>query len=136
MAATVKTAATALQTALATVSGLRVASYLPDTITPPQAVVTIGSVQFHGSFGPAGDAPFAFVVTVFVGRMSDRSGQDALYAYMAPTGSTSIKAAVESDPTLGGVVSYATVVSAQNIQAVEVDAAVYLAVDFTVAVHP
>jgi hypothetical protein len=44
-------------------------------------------------------------VLVIVGRMSDRSSSDRLDAYLAPSGSQSVKAAIEADKTLGGACS-------------------------------
>lgn len=99
------------------------------------AVVTPQTINYHEAFRN-GDPPILFVVTVFVGRMSDRSAQDALYGYMSATGEQSVRAAIETDPTLDGKVSAAVVTSANNITFAEINQVVYLTVDFSVTVHP
>lgn len=135
MPASISQAATALQTALQTVSGLRASAYLPDQVNPPQAVVTPQGIDYHDAFRN-GNPPIRFVVTVFVGRMSDRTAQDSLYSYMSATGDMSIRQAIETDPTLGGVVQAVSVMSANNITFAEIAQVVYLTVDFAVTVHP
>ena len=52
---------------------------------------------------------YEFEILVIVGRQVDRSFQEQIDSYLQPSGSTSIKQAVEGDPTLGGVASYAAV---------------------------
>lgn len=135
MPASIATAAQALQTALSTIPGLRAASYLPDQVNPPMAVVTPQTINYHEAFRN-GDPPILFVCTVFVGRMSDRSAQDALYGYMSATGAQSVRAAIEADPTLDGKVSACVVTSANNITFAEIAQVVYLTVDFSITVHP
>jgi pectate lyase len=53
----------------------------------------------------------AFIL-VIVGRMSERAAQDKLDTYLATTGSASIKAALETDRTLGGACSSSNVTTA------------------------
>lgn len=135
MTATIGTSALALETVLDAVDGMRATRYLPDVINPPHAVITPQQIDYHKAFR-GGDSPIGFVVTLFVGRVVERTAQDTLYAAMSPTGTGSFKAAVEADQTLGGVVQSLVVVSAQNINSVEIGGATYLAVDFIVTVHP
>jgi len=54
---------------------------------------------------------------------------------MSYSGTTSIRAAIEADRTLGGAVQTSIVESADNIRVVSQGDADYLAVDFTVMVH-
>ena len=75
-----------------------------------------------------------FSVLVLVSRADDRSGQKALDGYMTPTGTTSIKAAIETDRTLGGEVSSAAVVGWSEPQEYEIAGISYLGVEFTVEV--
>ncbi|CAB4214896.1 hypothetical protein UFOVP1467_1, partial [uncultured Caudovirales phage] len=51
-------------------------------------------------------------VTLVVKRISNRAGQKALDGYLASTGATSVKAAIESDPTLDGNIDALIVESA------------------------
>jgi hypothetical protein len=58
-----------------------------------------------------------------------------LDGYLSYAGATSIRAAIESDRTLGGVVQDLIVESADNISTLEANDATYLAIDFTVTVY-
>lgn len=108
--ATPQEVADALAVALRTISGLRVydtASMKPEV---PAACVlgpTTGTgydESFDGLWRPV------FEVEVFVNAADPSRGQQALRAYVAPTGAKSIPAAIYGDPTLGGVVNFARVV--------------------------
>lgn len=93
-----------LATRLATISGLRCFDYVPDGLAPPAAVVEPLEVSFDDSMRRGSDFYRAFIL-VIVGRMSERSANDALDGYLAGSGVTSVKAAIEADPTLGGACS-------------------------------
>lgn len=134
MAATVSEALAGLRNALAQIPGLRVVEYLPDQINPPVAVCAIDEVTYHEAFS-GGDPRYQMTVSVVVDRASERVAQKKLDAFVSYGGSQSIRAAVESDMTLGGSVQQAVVQRASNIQIVNVNEVIYLAVDFTVMVH-
>jgi hypothetical protein len=51
---------------------------------------------------------------VIVQRISERAGQDKLDQLLAGTGSKSIKTALESDRTLGGLVNTLRVITAES----------------------
>lgn len=133
---TVAQIATALQTALETISGLRTAPYLSDNVTPPVALVAIETVEHHGAFG-GGDVQHDFTVFVIASRASERAGIEALEGYMSQAGTTSIRAAIEADVTLGGVVSSAWVKKAGPPKSISIGSTgvVYLACEFAVEVH-
>ena len=89
-----------LKTRLQTISGLRVYEVIPEPVTPPCAIV--GQLDFTFDIDNARGLDQANVdIYVIVQRFSERAGQDALDAYLAGTGSTSIKAAIEGDRTHG-----------------------------------
>lgn len=134
MAATISEAAAGIRDRLATINGLRVHEYIPDTINPPMAIVGLDQVDYHGSFG-GGDPVYTFTVTVIVARVSERTAQTKLDAYASWSGTSSIRAAIEADKTLNGVVSTLNVPTAGNIQAIQSNEVTYLAIDFTVVVH-
>lgn len=102
---------TGLATAVDTISGLRVFDYVPDSLSPPAAVVEPLEVSFHAAMQD-GLTMYRAYVLIILGRMSDRSSQDRLDAYVATTGSTSVKAAIEADKTLGGACSTLKVLGA------------------------
>ena len=135
MPATVSQAANGLREQLRQIPGLRVVDYLPDQVNPPMAVMSVTDVTFHRAFS-GGDPIYQFVVTLIVARASERVAQDRLDAYTSFDGAQSVRAAIESDQTLGGVVATSVVDRAGNIQTVTLaDNVNYLAVDFTVIVH-
>lgn len=113
MAATAEQIMDGLATRLQTISGLRVTDYIPGQVTPPAAVIGVpGIQQYHGTMGN-GVVVWSPMVTVFTSTAWDRFGQNALAEYMSPTGAKSIRAAIEADRTLGGVVSDCVVMSAE-----------------------
>jgi hypothetical protein len=103
----------ALKTRLQTISGLRVYEVIPEPITPPCAVV--GQLDFTFDIDNARGLDQANVdIYVIVQRFSERAGQDKLDGYLAGTGATSIKAAIEGDRTLGGTCQTLRVIGAES----------------------
>ena len=104
-----------LKTRLQTITGLRVYDLIPEPVTPPCAVV--GQLDLTFDIDNARGLDQANVdIYVFVQRFSERAGQDKLDAYLAGSGSSSIKTAIEGDRTLGGVVNTLRVTSAESGQ--------------------
>lgn len=125
---------TALATNLATVSGLRTAAVVPDNPNPPVAIVQLQSINYDGAFGK-GLSTYEFLVSVLVGRADERHAQRLLDTYCEPSGATSIKAAIESDKSLGGSAFDVRVSELRNIGAVLLGEATYLTADFVVTVY-
>lgn len=123
-----------LATNLATISGLRTASEIPDNPSPPMAVVQITSVGFDGAF-QQGMTTYNFLVSVIVGRVAEREAQRRLDAYASTSGASSIKNAIESDKTLGGNAYDVRVTDMTNVGAVLLGEATYIAADFAVTVY-
>ena len=99
-------------TALDTIAGLRCFDYVPDSLAPPAAVVEPLEIDYDESMNSGTQFYRAFIL-VIVGRMSDRSSQDRLDAYLTESGATSVKAALESDRTLGGACATLQVASSR-----------------------
>lgn len=125
---------TGLGANLAGISGLRVSTYVPDDISPPVAVISAPTIAYDTAFRD-GLHTYDFAVTVIVGRTSERSAQARLDAYADPSGASSVKAALESDPTLGGAAQTLRVTRTNGNQVVSVGEATYAAVEFTVVVY-
>lgn len=123
-----------LKTNLATISGLRAASEVPDNPTPPQAVVQMGNVSYDTAF-QGGLTTYSFIVSVIVARVTENRAQERLDAYSSTSGASSIKEAIESDRTLGGIVADCRVVEMTNVGAVLLGEATYIAADFAVTVY-
>jgi len=109
------TVRTNLKTALQTITGMRVFDYVPDSTNIPTnnafAIVGQLSMNYDFTLNRGFDSATCQVIVV-VGRMSEKDGQSRLDGLIASSGSTSIKAAVEVDKTLGGAVQTLRVVSA------------------------
>lgn len=100
-----------LEARLATISGLRTTEFIKDQMTPPFAMVGVPEVtDYHQTYN-SGYLTLSPRIYVFTSAAVDRIGQAALAGYANPTGSTSVKAAVEAGPTLGGIVSQCVVKS-------------------------
>tara|TARA_R110000822_G_scaffold287741_1_gene408966 strand:- start:45 stop:452 length:408 start_codon:yes stop_codon:yes gene_type:complete len=103
----------ALKTNLQNITNLRVYDLIPDVIVPPCAVV--GQLDFTFDIDNMRGLDQASVdVYVIVQRISERTGQDKLDNFLAGSGNGSIKTAIESDRTLGGLVDTLRVISAES----------------------
>jgi len=122
---------TGLAANLATITGLRTSATIPDNPNPPIAIILPQGVEYDNTFG-RGMNTYTFAVTVIVGRVSERSGQNALDAYVSSTGSASIKLAIESDKTLNGKAFDLRVTDSRNYGELTVGEVTYLSAEFTV----
>ena len=122
-----------LGTNLATLSGLRIATSLPEQVNPPQAVISLQSVAYDGALR-GGLTTYTFMVTVLTGRMSERTAQSILDGYISP-GAGAIKNAIESDKSLGGSAFDVRVEAMSNVGSLTIGEVNYLAADFTVTVY-
>lgn len=120
-----------LKANLATITGLRTADTVPDNPNPPIAIVLPQSVQYDNSF-QRGMNTYTFSVLVIVNRVSERTAQNSLDAYVSGTGSRSIKLAVESDKSLGGKAFDVRVSDVRNYGDVTIGEINYLSAEFVV----
>ena len=103
----------ALKVNLQTIARLRIYDTIPDVVVTPCAVV--GQLDFTFDLDNARGLDQASVdVYVIVQRLSERTGQDKLDLFLAGSGKGSIKTAIESDRTLGGLVDTLRVTSAES----------------------
>jgi hypothetical protein len=134
MTATLSEVREALAEQVRTVPGLlAVHDRVPDSMSAPCAVVQPAPgdfLQFRPTFDDA--ANYLLLVTVYVPGADAVNGQLALGPFLAPSGASSITAAVNG--TLGGVVSSAVNNFARNYRAETWDEQRYIAVDFPVQV--
>jgi hypothetical protein len=94
-------------------TGIRIYDTIPDVVVPPCAVV--GQLDFTFDIDNARGLDQASVdIFVIVQRISERAGQDKLDQLLAGTGNKSIKTAIESDRTLGGLVNTLRVITAES----------------------
>ena len=134
MTATISQIKAGLATRLATISGLRTFAYQPDQLNAPLAYPMVEQVLYHRTmFNWLNE--IVFTVTVIVARPTERPAEASLDAYVSPTGASSIRAAIEGDRTLGGIVDDCQVEQASGISSLSANDADYLSVDFTVRVY-
>lgn len=93
-----------IETRLKTVAGLNTARYFTGQIVPPVAIVGVPPItNYHASMG-RGTIELEPTVHIFTASSVDLEGQRLLTEFADPTGSSSIRAAIEADKTLGGLV--------------------------------
>lgn len=103
MSTTPRQVRAALADALREISGLQVSDYIISNPTAPCAEVRRGPVDYDQAF-QHGLHVWTMYIRVYVSAVSDRGSATLLDAYLAPDGASSVKAAVEADTTLGGLV--------------------------------
>ena len=122
-----------LATNLARISGLRVSATIPDDPKPPIAIVVPSGITYDTAFARGADT-YDFTILVIVGRVSERTAQTLMDGYCNPSGSTSVKAAVEYDTSLGGQCYDLRVTEMRNYQSLAIGEITYLAAEFVVQV--
>lgn len=95
------------------ITGLRTTANRFSQVNPPMAVIAPQTgTLIRYSTTMDGETDYSLRAIILVSEGDSSSGQDLLDAYLSPTGSQSVYAAVQADPTLGGQVSYCVVVEA------------------------
>jgi hypothetical protein len=100
-------------------------------INPPAFVITPAEGDFltyDDAFGDQDTARLA--LTVYTGRQQDKSATTLLFEFCARTGIKSIFGIVATDPTLGGVVSSASVLTAGSYGSYALGGPEYLGATF------
>lgn len=99
-----------IATNLASIDDVQASAYQLGNATPPMFEVQLGwkhdglrSIDYDKTFRRGLDA-LNFTVRAMVGLVSDIGAQQRLDRFISPSGSESVKAAVETDQTLGGKV--------------------------------
>jgi hypothetical protein len=124
---------TGLANRLATISGLRSSSYIPDNPQPPVAIVMPGRITYDTAFGRGSDE-YQFTIMLIVGRVADRASQTNLDAYCASSGSASVKAAIEGDRSLGGTALDCRVTAMTSQGSMSIGDVTYHTAEFSVTV--
>ncbi|HEU4543467.1 MAG TPA: hypothetical protein VFR23_20210 [Jiangellaceae bacterium] len=119
MAPTIEQIMTGFETALDTIPDFRAANYASGSINPPCAFPLVPSFEYRKTFG-RGTYTLPFRIAVLVSSSLDRAGQHKLAGYVGQTGDNSIRAALELDKTLGGIVQdlYVDDFNSQGLQEV------------------
>lgn len=134
MAATVSQVLNGLKDALSTIPGLRTFTFQPAQLNPPVAYPVVTQVNYHRAMR-GGLVVYDCFVYVIVGRYTDDRANADLDGFLAFSGAKSIRAALESDETLGGVAQSLTVNSSTDISAVQQSDAEFLQIATQVTVN-
>lgn len=118
---------------LASITGLRTSSVLPEQVNPPVAIIALNSIDYDTTFRRGLDT-YTFTITVIVGRADARVGQNTLDSYAAPTGTYSVKSAIELDRSLGGVANDTRATGLSNYGNLTIGELNYLAAEWSVTV--
>lgn len=129
--ADIKQVADGIADRLETIDGLGVHREPPGTVESPAAAVSLESVDYDSTMSRGSD-DLTFVVDLFL--TDGPQGLENLYAYLNGSGAKSIKAAVEEDPTLGGVAMYAVVTEARKPNRAEVGQGSFLHAEVAIVV--
>lgn len=132
---------TQVRTALANqisakITGLRTTDTVPSTINPPVAVVgpSTGTFALYEVTMPPNQYTINWTLRIYVivSRAEQAGAQKKLDAYITPSGALSIPAAINADPTLGGVVDFAEPVRLQRYGLVTYNGVDYLGAEIIV----
>jgi hypothetical protein len=123
-----------IATNLENISSLTVIGFVPDSIEPPTAVVGVVDTLEYDSTMARGADTYNIPVFLYVSRIDAQDSQDTLDAFLASSGSSSVKAQVESDITLGGQAQSVRVVEADNYGVYTINNIDYLGVEFMIEV--
>jgi len=137
MTATITQVRNGLKTRLATISGLETFARTPGgSVNPPLAVVYPAPERFlHYDTAMDGLADNAtFLIKLAVAGVESDEAETALDAYLAHSGSSSIRAAVAADRRLSGIVGYAEVTDVVNYGTTIIGGQPYFGADLLVSV--
>ena len=134
MAASIGDVNKGLRDRLATVPGLRVFDYQPDAIFPPVAYPSLTSIDYHKAMG-GGMQTYNYTITVITGRTDDRSASDEMDAFASYDGARSIRAAIEADLTLGGVIDTLIMSSSASVSSLTQGDSNFVTIDFQLTAY-
>ena len=125
---------TGIATNLGNIASLSVYGFVPDSIEPPTAVIgVVDNIEYDSTMARGADT-YTIPVFLYVSRVDAQDSQDTLDAFLASSGSSSVKAQVESDITLGGEAQSVRVVEADNYGVYTINNIDYLGCEFTIEV--
>jgi len=128
----------AIRVALATrlsATGLTVHATAPGQVNPPTAVIIPNRPAILYVQGLGGETTVNLLAVVLTSAADDASGQDLIDDYVSSSGVRSINAAVQADPTLGGVVESASVLQVSTYGLVDWAGLQYMGASFAVEIY-
>jgi hypothetical protein len=120
-----------ITTALQNVNNLRIYEWIPSTIQPPAAVVSLGTGQYDAD--NLEGMLVNYGVLVMLTRADDQLGQQRLDDFLGQ-GNDSIYNAIDTNPTLGGSCDSCRVISWNNPGTFTIGGIEYLGVEVNLEV--
>jgi hypothetical protein len=117
----------------ANIQGMQILGYVRDQVIPPAADVRRGTVDYDQAM-QGGVHHWIMYVRVFVAGITDQGAQAQLDSYLDPDGVNSVKAAIESDPQLGGLIADLHVTQATGEQTYTMGGSQMLGSEWTVEI--
>lgn len=125
---------TGIKNQLALITGLNVYDTIPDSMMVPCAIVGMPAVVEYDYAFRSAVIKTTIPVRLYAMPVLEDQAQQALDAYVATEGASSVRSAIDLDPSLGGVAHSTRVVSAQGYGAYDMGEVQYLGVEFSVEV--
>lgn len=127
---------TAIHNALVPLN-IRVYDYAPDAPSAPAAFIYPTDFTYHDTFSSAGEmTEIEFVVRLLVSSVAMQGGQQLLNNFISTSTDKSAVAAIELDPTLGGVVDSTEVTKQQHYGVLNMpDGLRYLSAELVISVY-
>lgn len=119
MSATLKQIRAGIATNLGSIAGIQALAYMPSNPTPPTLYVWPEETDYDLTMQRGLDC-YHLIVQAMIGFVTDQGAQETLDAMLDSFGSSSVKVAVESDTTLGGLVDDLRVVKQSGYRLYEV----------------
>lgn len=134
---TVSAVRTGLATRVATISGLTAHATVPTTPQVPSVLVQATGGDFDLTMADGGETwRFDLILLAIQAATKWDVAQDAIDAYLARTGASSIKAAIEADVTLGGVAHSTRVIGWADYGTISMGGVEYFGARLRVEVWP
>lgn len=127
---------TALASAINAITGLSCTAKVPANPRPPCAIILPASpfIEYEQNFTDS-DSWNNFTIRILTGTESQEGAQVLLDSFLAPSGASSVRAALAADLTLGGVVLGLRVPQVSNYGAFVYGDATYLGAELSVRVY-
>jgi len=116
---------------LQNVNNLRIYEWIPSTIQPPAAVVSLGTGQYDADFNEGMVVNYG--VLVMLTRADDQLGQQRLDEFLGQ-GTDSVYYVIDANPTLNGSCDSARVTSWNNPGTFSIGGIEYLGVEVNIEV--
>lgn len=124
--------ASGLANRITAATGIKSTPYAPGQVVPPALVVIPDRPAILYGQTMDGEVNVNLLAIVLLSAANDTSGQVDLNAYVSSSGSKSVNAAVQADPSLGGAAEFAVVLQVSTYGVIEYAGQQYMGASFLV----